>query len=81
MLDNGLFEICDAVSYHSYDHPDLDPRAELSIVGEWRGFLSANGPFQSKKSRLGLCSAHSVKTCVGHAIAASKSTVKISAAC
>ena len=63
MLDNGLFEICDAISYHSYDHPDLDPRAELSIVGEWRGFLSANGPFQSKKSRLGLCSAHSVKTC------------------
>lgn len=47
MADNGLFSVCDALSFHSYDHSPLnwqgDDHSDLEIVGQWRGFLAANG--------------------------------------
>eukprot|EP01047_Picozoa_sp_COSAG01_P034804 COSAG01_NODE_2633_length_7333_cov_89.156760_2_plen_166_part_00 len=47
MLDNGLLSLCDAVSFHSYDHSPLnwqgDDHTDREIVGQWRAFLAANG--------------------------------------
>ena len=47
MLDNGLLSLCDAVSFHSYDHSPLnwqgDDHTDLELVGQWRAFLTDNG--------------------------------------
>lgn len=47
MLDNGLLSVCDAVSFHSYDHSPLnwqgDDHTDLELVGQWRHFLADAG--------------------------------------
>jgi hypothetical protein len=47
MADNGLLSVCDAVSFHAYDHSPLnwdgDDHSDLEIVGQWRAFLAASG--------------------------------------